>query len=105
MTPSGCLHAMAEQSCYARLADVIARPKATSERHIRNAAGSVHPVRRGWRGPQCLDSGEGFGIRIEGNSGRNIITNNIFVNIAQKMPMHAIQLAGRPPSPSHQVPV
>jgi len=43
---------------------------------------------------KCLDAAEGFGIRIEGNSGRNIVTNNIFVNIAQKMPMHAIQLAG-----------
>lgn len=42
---------------------------------------------------KCLDSTEGFGIRIEGDSGRNIISNTIFVNISKSQQMHAIQLA------------
>lgn len=40
------------------------------------------------------DSCEGFGIRIDGNSGRNIISSTIFVSICKTQPMHAIQLAG-----------
>jgi hypothetical protein len=40
------------------------------------------------------DACAGFGIQIEGDSGRNIISNNVFVNIAQKADMHAIVLAG-----------
>jgi len=43
---------------------------------------------------QNSDACAGFGIQIEGDSGRNIVSNNIFVNVAQKADMQAIVLAG-----------
>lgn len=43
---------------------------------------------------KCLDACSGFGVQVEGDSGRNIIANNVFVNIAQKADMNAVVLAG-----------
>ena len=69
-----------------RIADPQTLPEAS--RHHATAASFLHP--------QCMDVCAGFGIQMEGDSGRNIITNNIFVNVAQQADMHAIVLAGAP---------
>lgn len=43
---------------------------------------------------QNSDACTGFGIQLEAGSASNIITNNVFVNIAARAGMLAVVLAG-----------